>query len=148
MTRKKPNLLFIYTDEQACKTLAAYGNTRIQMPNLNRFAEQATVFEQAYVSQPVCTPSRSTLLTGQWPHSNGCTQNNVPLKPQTPCLPEMVSDHDYLFAHYGKWHLGDEIYAQHGFEDWISIEDAYSSYYSPGHNPDDRSTYHQFLTQA
>ncbi|MHC4871634.1 MAG: sulfatase-like hydrolase/transferase [Planctomycetota bacterium] len=55
----KPNILFIYTDEQAMKTLAAYGNDQIEMPNLNKFCEQSTVFEQAYVTQPVCTPSRS-----------------------------------------------------------------------------------------
>ena len=60
----QPNLLFIFTDEQRSDTLAAYGNTRIQMPNLNRLAAQSVVFDRAYVTQPVCTPSRSTLLTG------------------------------------------------------------------------------------
>ena len=59
-----PNLLFIYTDEQAFNTLEAYGNSQICMPNLNRLAQQSVVFDQAYVTQPVCTPSRSTLLTG------------------------------------------------------------------------------------
>ena len=62
------------------------------MPNLNRLAEQSVVFDQAYVTQPVCTPSRSTLLTELYPHANGCIQNNVPLSLETPCLPEMLSD--------------------------------------------------------
>ena len=82
----QPNLLFIYTDEQAFNTLATYGNTQIQLPNLNRLVAESVVFEQAYVSQPVCTPSRSTLLTGLYPHENGCTENNVPLRSATRCL--------------------------------------------------------------
>ncbi len=129
---KTPNLLFIYTDEQAINTLAAYGNSQIDMPNLNRLAEQSTVFEQAYVTQPVCTPSRSTLLTGQYPHTNSCIENNIPLKNGTPCLPEMLVNGKYATAHIGKWHLGDELYAQHGFDKWISIEDNYNKYFTEG----------------
>ena len=111
---KKPNLLFVYTDEQAFNTLAAYGNNQIEMPNLNRLAEESIVFDQAYVSQPVCTPSRSTLLTGLYPHTNGCTENNIPLRPETACLPEMLKAGEYVCGHFGKWHLGDELFAQHG----------------------------------
>ncbi|MBD3240515.1 MAG: sulfatase-like hydrolase/transferase [Chitinivibrionales bacterium] len=56
---RPPNLLFIFTDEQRADTMAAYGNTRIHTPNLNRLAGTSTVFDHAYVTQPVCTPSRS-----------------------------------------------------------------------------------------
>lgn len=125
----QPNLLFIYTDEQARGTLATYGNRRIEMPNLNRLASQSVVFDDAYVTQPVCTPSRSSLLTGLWPHTNGCIENNVPLRSETPCLPEMLSPaarRDMVTGHYGKWHLGDELFAQHGFDEWVSIEDMYN----------------------
>jgi len=142
-----PNLLFIYTDEQAYRTMAAYGNARIETPNLNRLAAESVVFERAYVTQPVCTPSRSSLLSGLYPHTTGCTANNVPLSPDTPCLPEMVANRRYAAAHQGKWHLGDEIYAQHGFEEWRSIEDGYVEYYREGRDPADRSTYHQFLME-
>jgi arylsulfatase A-like enzyme len=57
----------------------------------------------------------------------------------------MIENRCCTTAHYGKWHLGDEIYPQHGFTDWRSIEDMYVDYYSSGRNPADRSTYHQFL---
>jgi len=144
---KKPNLLFIYTDEQACNTLAAYGNPQICMPNLNRLARRSVVFEEAYVTQPVCTPSRSSLLTGLYPHTNGCTENNVPLKPETMCLPEMLSGGGYVTAHYGKWHLGDELYAQHGFQDWVGIEDGYNRWFTGGKDRSIRSGYHHFLIE-
>lgn len=141
-----PNLLFIYTDEQAQRTLASYGNDRMQMPNLNRLAGSACLFEQAYVTQPVCTPSRSSLLTGLYPHSNGCTANNLSLPANVPCLPEMLTAGRHHCAHIGKWHLGDELFAQHGFNEWISVEDAYNRWFSPGRDRTLRSSYHHFLT--
>jgi arylsulfatase A-like enzyme len=139
------NLLFIYTDEQACNTLEAYGNSQICMPNLNRLARQSVVFEQAYVTQPVCTPSRSSLLTGLYPHANGCIENDVPLRPEIRCLPEMVEGGQYVTAHYGKWHLGDELYAQHGFQEWIGIEDGYNNWFTAGRDRGIRSAYHHYL---
>ncbi|MGC9454726.1 MAG: sulfatase family protein [Phycisphaerae bacterium] len=141
-----PNLLFIFTDEQRYDTLRAYGNSRIHTPNLNRLAEQSCVIERAYVTQTVCTPSRSSIMTGLYPHSNGCTENNVPLSAGVPCLAEMLRG-DHETAYFGKWHLGDEIFAQHGFEHWRSIEDGYHKYYSPGRDQNSRSTYHNWLLE-
>lgn len=144
---KKPNLLFIFTDEQAANTMAAYGNELIKTPNLNRLAEKSTVFKNAYVTQPVCTPSRSTLLTGLYPHSSGCTANNIPLAEDTECFPEMGDFTDYKTGYHGKWHLGDEIFEQHGFEEWISIDDGYRPFYSEERDQDAHSTYYHFLKE-
>ena len=143
--KRKPNLLFVWTDEQRADTMAVYGNRKIHAANLNRLAAESVVFRNAYVAQPVCTPNRSTVMTGLWPHTSGCTSNNVPLPADVPCLPEIVGDSDYRTAYMGKWHLGDEVYAQHGFEQWVSIEDGYSAYYGRGRDRKDRSDYHHFL---
>lgn len=145
--KKKPNLLFIWTDEQRVDTMAAYGNHKIHTPNLNKLAGQSVVFENAYVTQPVCTPNRSAVMTGLWPHQTGCVKNNIPLPANIPCLPEMLGDSDYRTAYMGKWHLGDEIFAQHGFEEWVSIEDGYRRYYSDGRDRNKRSDYHHFLIE-
>ena len=67
---QKPNLLFFLTDEQRYDTMAAYGNTSIHTPNLNILAKDCMVFEKAYVTQPVCAPARSSIMTGLWPHQN------------------------------------------------------------------------------
>jgi len=143
----KPNLLFIWTDEQRADTMAAYGNTKIHAPNLNKLAKGSVVFEKAYVTQPVCTPNRSAVMTGLWPHTTGCVRNNIPLPADIPCLPELLNDSDYRTAYMGKWHLGDEIFAQHGFQEWVSMEDGYSSYYSEGRDRGQRSNYHHFLIE-
>jgi arylsulfatase A-like enzyme len=144
---RPPNLLFIFTDEQRYDTMSAYGNRRIEMPNLDRLASESVLFERAYVTQPVCTPSRSTIMTGLYPHTSGCIENNVPLPGDIPCLPEMIAPRAYATAYHGKWHLGDEIFCQHGFQEWRSIEDGYAPYYSAGRDRDARSTYHQWLIE-
>jgi arylsulfatase A-like enzyme len=111
---------------------------------LDRLAAGGVLFENAYVTQSVCTPSRSSIMTGLYPHTNGCINNNVPLRPGTRTIGEMVSP-DYLRAYYGKWHLGDEVVPQHGFEDWVSIEDYYRKYYSRPEYLSLFSSYHHFL---
>jgi len=143
--RDKPNLLFIWTDEQRADTMAVYGNKKIRVPNMNRLAAESIVFKKTYVTQPVCTPNRSAVMTGLWPHMTGLLTNNIPLPKETPCLNELLGDSDYRTAYMGKWHLGDEIFAQHGFEEWVSMEDGYSSYYSDGRSRDARSSYHDHL---
>ncbi len=143
--KQKPNLLFIYTDQQAIDTLATYGNHQIEMSNLNKLTNESIVFEKAFVTQPVCTPSRASLLTGLYPHSSGCIENNIPLPEEITCLPEMMSDSNYVTAHFGKWHLGDEIFPQHGFDEWRSIEELYSPFYSSGRDRSKHSDYHDFL---
>ena len=142
----RPNLLFIFTDEQRADTMAAYGNDHIRTPNLNLLSKQSFVFENAYASQPVSTSSRSTILTGTYPHTNGCTSNNLTLHRDAKTIAEMVSN-DYRRGYYGKWHLGDELRPQHGFEEWRTIEDAYRSYYSDKSDLDRHSDYHQYLIE-
>lgn len=140
----KPNLLFIFTDQQRADTMACYGNDDIQTPNLNALADQSFVFESAYVSQPVCTPSRTTIMTGLYPHASGPTHNNVPLPKNARTIAEMVLG-DYRTGYYGKWHLGDELRPQHGFDEWVSIEDLYRPYYSDTADLGSFSDYHHYL---
>ena len=142
----KPNLLFLWTDEQRADTMAAYGNNRFRVPAMNRLASQSMVFDRAYVSQPVCTPSRSTVMTGLWPHQSGCVRNNIPLPAKIRTVPELLGDAAYQTGYMGKWHLGDEIFAQHGFTEWKAIEDGiYRKFYSTGRDQNARSSYHHFL---
>lgn len=142
----KPNLLFIWTDQQRADTMAVYGNSRFHVPAMNRLASESIVFDRAYVTQPVCTPSRSSVMTGLWPHTNGCVRNNIRLSTEAKTLPEILQDANYRTGYFGKWHLGDEVFAQRGFEEWAAIEDGiYQGYYSEGRDKAARSGYHHFL---
>ena len=143
---KKPNVLFIFTDEQRQDTLRIYGNRKIKTPNLDKLAQESVVFTQAYVTQPVCTPSRASILTGLYPHTNGCVENNIPLKREIPTIAEMMETEEYVKGYFGKWHLGNEEIPQHGFEEqWVSIEEMYKGYYTKEEYKAAKASYHKFL---
>lgn len=118
----RPNILFILTDQQRQDSLACYGNDWIETPNLDSIADRSFVFENAYVTQPVCTPSRASIMTGLYPHAVGLHRNNIPLPSDCPTIAERISE-DYYSAYFGKWHLGNDMIQQHGFDKWISVED-------------------------
>jgi arylsulfatase A-like enzyme len=120
---RKANLVLFLPDQQRADTIACYGGAKVHAPNLNKLASESVVFERTYVTHPVCTPSRSSLMTGTWPHTNGCTRNSVSLDRRFRVFPELMEDRDYRAAYIGKWHLGEEGPIGRGFEEWISTDD-------------------------
>jgi arylsulfatase A-like enzyme len=120
---RKPNLILFLPDQQRADTLACYGGVKVHAPNLNKLASESVIFERNYVTHPVCTPSRSSLMTGTWPHINGCTRNSVPLDRRFRVFPALMQDQDYRTAYIGKWHLGEDGPAGRGFQHWISTDD-------------------------
>lgn len=140
----KQNILVILTDQQQFFTMKAYGNEIIQTPALDELANQSFVFRNAYVTQPVCAPSRASIMTGLYPHTHGVVDNNHPLDRSILTLPEMM-DTAYRSAYIGKWHLGDEVFQQRGFDAWVSMEDGYQEEFSEGKDVNARSDYHHWL---
>jgi arylsulfatase A-like enzyme len=138
---RKPNLIFFLPDQQRADTIACSGGKKVHAPNLNKLAVESVVFERAYVTHSVCTPSRSSLMTGTWPHINGCTRNSVALDRRFRSFAELIDDKDYRTAYMGKWHLGEDGPARRGFQQWISTEEPgdYTNFlFSAGLTPDDK----------
>ena len=108
----KPNVIFIYTDDQGSIDLNCYGATDLYTPNFDRLAAEGTRFTQAYVAAPVCAPSRAALLTGKYPQGAGVTSNTsevmgAPGMPNNQyTMAELFKDNGYKTVHIGKWHLG------------------------------------------
>ena len=119
---RKPNLILFLPDQHRADTLACYGGVKVHAPNLNKLASESVVFERTYVTHPVCTPSRSSLMTGTWPLINGCTRNSVPLDRRFHVFPELMQDQDYRTAYIGKWHLGEDGPVGRGFQHYISTD--------------------------
>jgi len=119
---RKPNLIVFLTDQQRADTIVGEGSRRVHAPNLRKLASESVIFERAYVTHPLCVPSRASLLTGMWPHQTGCTKNGISLDPRFPTFAELIGDDSYHPAYMGKWQLGDEAKRQHGFRNWISTE--------------------------
>ena len=120
--QRKPNLILFLPDQQRADTLACYGGVNVHAPNLNKLASESVIFERTYVTHPVCTPSRSSLMTGTWPHINGCTHNSVPLDRRFRVFPELMQDQDYRTGYIGKWHLGEDGPAGRGFGRYVSTD--------------------------
>jgi len=98
---EQPNLLLIIADSERFDALRAYGNNQIQTPNLDSLAEQSYIFENTYVTQPVCSPSRASIYTGTYPHTNGVTELESPMFDEIQCLPEFIND-NYNKAFIGR----------------------------------------------
>ncbi|UOF88739.1 sulfatase-like hydrolase/transferase [Fodinisporobacter ferrooxydans] len=103
---RRPNILLITTDQQRADTLGCYGNSSVQTHNLDQLAKEGIKFNRAYVNNPVCTPSRSSMMTGRYPRSHGVTINGIPLPQQERTLAHLLSDIGYRTAVLGKVHLG------------------------------------------
>ena len=124
---RKPNLIVFLPDQLRADTVFGESASAVHAPNIHKLASQSTVFERAYVTHPICAPSRSSLMSGTWPHLNGCTNNKGVLPRKFLCFPEMLADSDYRTGYFGKWHLGDEFSPQRGFQEWASIVESFKS---------------------
>jgi arylsulfatase A-like enzyme len=124
---RKPNLIVFLPDQLRADTVFGENAKVVHAPNIHKLASQSVVFNCAYVTQPICAPSRSSLLSGTWPHANSCTNNQDSLSLKFKCLPELIGDPDYRTGYFGKWHLGDEFSAQRGFQEWASTEEDFKS---------------------
>jgi arylsulfatase A-like enzyme len=143
-----PNILILWTDQQRADALGIV-NDAIDTPHLDQLAKYSTFFSKAYCAQPVCTPSRASLMSGLWPQQHGNWKNNSILPQDVRCIPEHLNvDKQYTTGHIGKWHLGLELFAQHGFDLWEGSEDDYQQWFPAGFDQSIRSPYHHFLVEA
>jgi arylsulfatase A-like enzyme len=105
----RPNILVILTDDQGYGDLGCHGNPLIRTPNLDRLAGQAVRLTNFYVC-PVCSPTRSSLLTGRYNYRTGIVDTFLGrslMRPDEVTLARMLADAGYRTALFGKWHLGD-----------------------------------------
>ena len=139
-----PNLLLIVTDNQGPGLLGAYGNPDILTPNIDRLAAEGMLFEQAYATSGVCSPTRATLLTGLLPSQTG-VHNGLPGRYDVPDwsaieefrnLPQTLADAGYRTGLVGKYHLGDHARAQLGFDFWVTFRGGHTESFTNMENTD------------
>jgi choline-sulfatase len=122
--KKKPNFVFIIADDHAGYVLGADGDRKVSTPNLDHFASQGVRFARHYCNQPVCTPSRQSLLTGQMPHAAGVTVLQTSLDPAKPTLAKQFKGAGYRTAVFGKMHLNrPSAPGLYGFDDMMTEQD-------------------------
>ncbi|MDQ0109227.1 arylsulfatase A-like enzyme [Chitinophaga terrae (ex Kim and Jung 2007)] len=124
---KRPNIIFIFSDDHAYQAISAYGNKQVQTPNIDRIAKQGARFNNALVTNSICGPSRATLLTGKYSHINGYPLNEQRFDVNQQLFPALLQQHGYQTAWIGKWHLGN---LPKGFDFW-RILNGQGQYYNP-----------------
>ncbi len=144
VNRERPNLIVFMAEGMPPGAIAALGNPSVNTPNLDRLAARSAVFSHAYCTQPLCTPARASLFTGHYPHVT-CPDNEHILPPDAACVPELADFSEYQCAMIGKWDLGDEPRAQHGFAHWRSIDASRHDRYSRVYGASRPTDYEAFI---
>ena len=105
----RPNVVLIIADDLAWDDIGAYGNKKIRTPNIDRLAREGLRFTSAFVTISSCSPSRSSLITGRYPHNTDAEQLHWPLPAEQVTFVEKLRAAGYWTAAAGKWHLGDAV---------------------------------------
>ena len=118
MPDRRPNILFIITDQQYAGAMSCAGNPDVYTPNMDRLAATGVRFTRAYGTHPLCGPQRASFMTGLFPHQNGAISNNTPIKPEYKgrTLGNLLADAGYDCALSGKWHVPGTTPEESGLE--------------------------------
>ncbi len=133
--QSRPNIVFIMSDDHASQAISAYGSKLIKTPNIDRLANEGMKFENCFVTNSICTPSRAAILTGKYSHMNGVPVFNH-IDNSQPLLSKYLQQAGYYTGMIGKWHLGgrDEKKpsegAPTGFDYW-NILPGQGAYFDP-----------------
>ena len=131
---KRPNILWICTDQQRFDTLGCYGNEYVKTPNLDKLAKNGVKFNLTYSQSPVCTPSRASFLTGRYPRTTRCRQNGQTIPKDEVLVTKLLADKGYNCGLSGKLHLS-ACHTSVCKTTEKRIDDGYSAFYW-SHHPD------------
>ena len=125
---KKPNIVFIFSDDHAYQAIGAYGNPYANTPNIDQIAKEGAIFHNFMVTNSICGPSRANLLTGKYSHVNGYIANEERFNVDQQLFSRLLKQADYQTAWIGKWHLGS--LPGDAFDYW-KIVPGQGHYYNP-----------------
>ena len=127
---KQYNFLYIMTDDHAARAVGAYGGRLASLnptPNLDKLASEGMLFKNTFVTNSICTPSRATILTGQYSQTNGVLDLKGSLSTEQQTLPTLMKSGGYDTAIIGKWHLKKEP----GAFDHYEVLEMQGTYFDP-----------------
>ena len=117
------NIILILVDDQRFDAMSCAGHPFLKTPHLDALAQRGVFFKNAFVTTSLCSPSRATILTGQYAHQHGVLDNVTPFPPGVVTFPEILQKTGYHTAFIGKWHMGGESDSPRpGFDHWISFK--------------------------
>ncbi len=127
------NVLFILCDDHRFDCLGAAGHPFLETPNLDAMARDGAMLTHAYVTTSLCSPSRASILTGQYAHNHRVVDNYHAVDPDLVFFPQHLQQAGYETAFIGKWHMGGDIDdPQRGFDHWVAFK-GQGTYWPDGH---------------
>ncbi|MFO8012198.1 MAG: sulfatase [Phycisphaerae bacterium] len=118
---KRPNVLFILTDDQRADCLGVAGHPHLETPHLDRLAAEGAHFTNMFVTTSLCSPSRASFLSGLYAHTHGVSNNFTDYPSEMTSWPMRLHEEGYETAYVGKWHMGEEDDSRRpGFDYWVS----------------------------
>jgi N-acetylglucosamine-6-sulfatase len=135
----RPNIVFILIDDLRWDELGIAGHPFLKTPNIDRIGSEGALFRNAFLVGPLCSPSRASFLTGQYPHVHGITDNvdRSAASHKLNTFPLLLHQSGYATAFIGKWHMGNDDSPRPGFDRWVSFK-GQGSYLNPEINDDGR----------
>lgn len=117
------NIVFILIDDQRYDFLGFKNHPWLETPNIDRLAEKSVYFDRAYVTTSLCSPSRASIITGQYAHTHRVVDNDTPAPSGTPTFPILLQQNGYRTGFVGKWHMGgSNDQPRPGFDYWASFK--------------------------
>lgn len=122
-TEAAPNIVFVLVDDLRWDDLGCAGNDFVQTPNIDRIAREGVQFQNAFATTPLCSPSRGSILTGQFAHLHGITDNTErgEQSHRLKTFPQVLQQAGYETAYLGKWHMGNDNTRRPGFDRWFCL---------------------------
>ncbi len=119
----KPNTLFILIDDLRYDALGCLGHPWLKTPNIDRIAKEGVIFRNAFVTTPLCSPSRASFMSGRWVQSHGIKSNgnNAAVSHQLVTFSMLQQKAGYETAYIGKLHMGNDDSPRPGFDHWVSF---------------------------
>jgi N-acetylglucosamine-6-sulfatase len=136
----RPNIVFILVDDLRWDELGITGHPFLKTPNIDRVGREGVMFRNAFMTTPLCSPSRASFLTGQYAHTHGIIDNvdHSAASYQLQTFPLLIHQSGYESAFIGKWHMGNDEKPRPGFDRWISFK-GQGTYIDPPINEDGKS---------